>query len=162
MPKLSEILFGKKSKMKKLKTVSPEQEQLMSLITEGLTSGEGPFGELFGGFNQQNFDEGVKKPALNMFQNEILPQIQEKFIAGNQVLGSGLRRAQMKGATDLQDKLAQLMYQAQQDSQRNKMGGLQTALGTRTFENVYKPGTQGALQGLMPSLGSTIGSIIAG
>lgn len=166
MPKLREILFGKKSKTKQLKTISPEQEQLISLITEGLTSGEGPFGDLFGGFNQQAFDEGVKKPALNMFQNEILPQIQEKFIAGNQVLGSGMRRGQMKGAVDLQDKLAQLMYQAQQDSQRNKFGGIQTALGTKTFENIYKPGTQGAFQGLLQGtaqgLGQAAGSVIAG
>lgn len=159
MPKFNEFLFGKKDKVKQVSTLTPDQQQLMSLISEGLTSGEGPLKDLFGGFDEQAFQEGVSKPALKMFQDEILPQIQEKFIAGNQVLGSGMRRAQLKAGTDLQSKLAQLMYEAQQNQQKNKLAGINSILGTKGFENIYKQGTTGAVQGLAQGAGQGIGQM---
>lgn len=157
MPKFNEFLFGKKDKIKQAKTLTPEQEKLMALIDEGLTSGQGPFADIFGGFNKEAFEEGVSKPALQNFQENILPQIQEKFIAGNQVLGSGMRRGQLKAATDLQTQLAQLMYQAQQDAMKNKLAGIQTQLGTKGFENIYKQGTSGAVQGFLQGAGQGLG-----
>lgn len=160
MPKLRETLFGKKGKIKKKSTLTPDQENLMSLINEGLTSGEGPFGDIFGEFNEDKFNEGVANPALKKFQEETLPLIQEKFIAGNQALGSGMRRGQLKASKDFQGDLAQLMYQAQQDQQKNRMGGIQALLGTKAFENVYQPGTTGIGQTLFGSVGNAIGSAI--
>lgn len=157
---------GKKSeKTKQLPTQTKEQQQLAKLINAGLVSGKGPFAELFGDFNQEKFDQGVTQPALKNFQENILPQLQEKFIAGNQVLGSGMRNAQVKAATDLQSQLAALMYQAQQQQQQNKLAGIQSALGNRGVENVTKGGTKGAgesfLQGLTPELGKVLGGWIA-
>jgi len=166
MPKIGEFLFGGKDKVKKANTLTPEQNELIRLITEGLTKGTGSFGDIFGGFDENAFNEGVKKPALQDFQDNILPQLNEKFIAGNQVLGSGLRRAQLKAGTDLQSKLATLMYGAQQDAQKNKLAGAQTALGTKAFENIYKQGTPGVVpgfvQGVGKGLGEAAGSAIAG
>ena len=158
MPKLSEILFGKKSKSKKLKTQTPEQEALMKLITDSLAGGDNALSDIFGGFDQAAFEEGVSKPALKQFQEDILPQIQEKFIAGNQVLGSGLQRAQAKAGSDLQAKLAQLMYDAQNQQKQNRISGVNTALGTKGFENIYKPGTEGAVQGFFKGSGQGIGN----
>lgn len=166
MSKFNEFLFGKKGKSKQLSTQTPEQEELLKLITEGLTSGEGPLKDLFGDFDAAAFEKGVSQPALKQFQDEILPQLQEKFIAGNQVLGSGLQRAQAKEATDLQSKLAELMYNAQNQQKQNKLQGVQTALGTKATENIYKPGTeglvQGAVKGLAQGAGNAAGLAIAG
>ena len=162
MPKLSEILFGTKDKVKQLPTINPLQEELINLIKEGLTSGEGPFGKLFGDFDQEGFDKGVTQPALKNFEENILPMLQEKFIANNQIGGSGFNRAKLKAGTDLQDKLAQLMYQAQQDQQKNKLTGIQDILGTKTFENLYKTRDKGAIEGLIqgaaPGLGQAFGT----
>lgn len=159
MPKLKEFLFGKKAKAKKLPTLNPDQEKLLKLISEGITTGKGPFAE-FGGFNQEQFDKGITQPSLKLFQEEILPQLQEKFIAGNQALGSGMRRAQIKAATDQQNKLAELMYQAQQGALQNKLSAASLSLGTKPFENIYKPGTPGALQGFAEGLGKSVGNAI--
>lgn len=165
MPKLSEFLFGKKAKVKKAKTVTPGQEELMRLIEEGLSKGEGAFSDIFGKFNQGEFDKGVTEPALKNFQENILPMIQEKFVAGNQAGGSGLRNAQFKAGTDLQSQLAQLMYQAQQQQKQNRSGGLQTALGTKAFENLYQPSQAGAipafLQGVSGRAGEGVGQGIS-
>lgn len=166
MPSVKDILFGTKDKVKKESLLNPNQQQLMDLIYQGLTSGEGPLKDLFGSFNQQAFEKGVNEPALKNFQERILPMIQEKYIAGNQVGGSGMRNEQLKAGTDLQSQLAQLLYQAQQQQGQNRFAGLNTALGTRGFENIYKQGTQGALsgllQGLAPSVGKLAGAAIAG
>ena len=151
---------GTKGKVKKASTLTPEQEQLMQLISQGLTSGEGPFGELFGDFDQKKFEEGVSKPAMKNFQEEILPQLQEKFIAGNQVLGSGMRRGQLKAGVDLQDKLAQLMYGAQKDQSQNKLSGINSLLGKQGVENIYKPGTKGAGQGMLEGLSQGAGQAL--
>lgn len=152
-----DAIFGTKDKNEQLSTLTPEQQQLMSLINEGLTTGEGPFGELFGNFDPKAFEEGVSKPALKQFQEDILPTVQEKFISGNQSRGSGIQRGSLKAGVDLQDKLAQLMYTAQQDQSKNRLQGLQTMLSTKGFENLYKPGEQGALSGFVQGASQGLG-----
>lgn len=166
MPKLNEALFGKGGKAKQLSTVDKNQKELLDLIQEGLTSGEGPLKDILGSFNQEEFEKGVSQPALKHFQDTILPLIQNKFIANNQSRGSGIQRAQFKAGADLQAQLAQLMYQAQQQQKQNKLGGLNTALGKQTVENIYKPGSeglvQGAVKGFAQGAGNAAGNAIAG
>lgn len=162
MPKLSEFLFGKKPKVKQAKTLDASQQQLLDLINQGITSGEGPLKDLFGVFNEQAFDTGVSQPALKNFKENILPLLQEKFISGNQVGGSGQREAFGKAGTDLQSQLAQLMYQAQQQQQQNRLSGINTALGTKTFENLYKPGNEGLFQGVSKAFAQGLGTAAVG
>ena len=166
MPKVSEFLFGGKDKVKKASVLDKDQEELLALIKQGLTSGEGPFSDIFGKFNEQEFEQGVTQPALKNFQENILPQLQEKFIAGNQVLGSGMRNAQLKAGTDLQSKLAELMYGAQQQQKQNRAGGIQQALGTKAFENIYQQGKEGVVPGVLKGaatgFGTAVGNAIPG
>jgi hypothetical protein len=158
---LDKKAFGTKDEVKQIGNLTPEQEQLMSLINEGLTSGEGPFGELFGNFDQDKFDKGVANPAIKNFQEQILPQLQEKFLGGGGAQGSGFRRASLKAGVDLQDKLAQLMYTAQQDQGKNKLSGIQTALGVKGFENLYKPGDPGLLNGFLQGASKGAGQAVS-
>lgn len=162
MPKFSEWLFGKKGKVKKAETLTPEQQNLLNLISEGLTKGSGPFSEMFGEFNPEDFQKGVADPMMKNFQENILPQLQEKFIAGNQVMGSGMRHGQLKAATDLQSNLAALLYEAQQRHAANRAQGMQTVLGTRAFENMYRPATQGTAQAFAEGAGQAFGATAAG
>ncbi len=140
---------GKKEKVKQLPTKTKEQQALIKMINDALTNNEGPLKDIFGNYDPAAFEAGVSKPALQNFQDEILPMLQEKYIAGNQVGGSGMHRAGAKAATDLQSRLAQLMYDAQNQQKQNKIAGLNTALGTQTFENLYKPATEGAAKPLV-------------
>ena len=166
MPKLKEILFGKRDKVKKKSILSNGQQELAGLIEQGLKSGEGPFGDLFGAFDEEAFNKGVTQPELKNFRENVLPQLQEKFIGNNQVLGSGLQRAQTKAGVDLQSKLAELMYQAQQEKGKMQLAGLQTGLGTKQFENIYKQGSTGlipgAIQGFTSGASKAAGAAIAG
>lgn len=166
MPKLWESIWGKRGKVKQKSTLLPEQQEIIRLINEGLTSGKGPLADIFKGFDAAAFEKGVTQPALKNFQENVLPMLQEKFIAGNQVLGSGRMRAEGKAASDLQSQLAQLMYGAQQDALKNKMTGISLSLGTKGLENVYKPASTGFIPGVAQSaaegFGKAAGASIAG
>lgn len=166
MPKFNELLFGKKDKIKQVPTQSKDQMMIAKLIREGLASGKGPFADLFGSFDSAAFEKGVTEPALKNFRERILPMLQEKFISGNQVGGSGMRNEFSRAGEDLQSQLAALMYQAQQGQQQNRLSGLQTLLGTKPFENIYKQGDTGiwqaAAQGVGKGVGQAAGAAIAG
>ena len=58
------FLTGTKGKIKSVSTQTPEQEELLKLIKEGITSGEGPLKDIFGSFDPAAFEAGVSKPAL--------------------------------------------------------------------------------------------------
>lgn len=162
MPSAKDIIFGTKGKLKQATTKTPEQLELLKLINEGLTNGTGAFGDIFGKFNPEEFEKGVTQPALKNFQENILPQIQEKYIAGNAAGGSGQAREKRKAGVDLQSKLSELLYGAQQGQKQNQIAGAQTALGQNTFENIYKPGTEGALKGFVQGVGQGIGTAAGG
>ena len=151
------FLTGTKGKIKSVSTQTPEQEELLKLIKEGITSGEGPLKDIFGSFDPAAFEAGVSKPALKQFQEEILPTILQKYSGSGQAGGSGMERALGKAGTDLQSKLAELMYGAQQQQKQQKLAGINTALGTKATENIYKPGTEGAAQGFIKGVGEGIG-----
>lgn len=150
------------TKVEKATLQTAEQKQLMQLINDALVKGEGPLADIFGGFNKQEFEEGVTQPALKNFQDNILPQIQEKFIAGNQVGGSGMRRGQLKAATDLQSQLAALLYQAQQQQKQNRIGGVNSYVGQKTFENIVPQASPSAASQIIPAVGTAVGGFLGG
>lgn len=162
MPKLTELLFGRKGKTEQLPTMTPEQQELLKLIQQGITSGQGPLADLFGGFNEEQFNKGVRDPALKNFQENVLPQILEKFSGGGQAGGSGMQRGLLKAGTDLQSQLAQLMYNAQQQQKQNQIAGVNTVTGAKPFENLYKPATTGAFQSLLQGAGQGLGQAAGG
>jgi hypothetical protein len=143
-------------KTKTLSTLSPMQQELEALIRQGLTEGTGPFADIFGGFNQSEFEEGVSKPALKNFQENVLPALQEKFIAGGQVGGSGQERAFGKAGSDFAAHMAELLYNAKQQQKANKIQGVNTAYGKQTVENIAQP--ESLLNKILPAAGAVVGA----
>lgn len=142
--------LGTDTKVKSASLVDKNQEQMLNMITQGI-QGKGPLAQLFGGFNegtfQQQFKEGVTNPALKDFQENVLPMLQEKFISGNQVGGSGQKQGFNKAGVDLQSKLAELMYGARNTEKnqlnQNAIAGLGIGVNKQTKENVVIPGQEG-------------------
>jgi len=151
-------------KSKTLSTLSKEQQELTKLIRQGLESGEGPFADIFGAFNPESFKKGVSDPAMKQFTDEILPQLHEQYIAGNQGLSTARGEAATKAGTDLQSKLAALMYQAQQQQGQNRMSGVNQLYGKQAVENIVKQPAQGGggLSSFLGPLGSIAGTAIGG
>lgn len=157
MPKLSEVLYGKKEKVKKAPLLSKEQQDLLSYLRQALQN-EGPLKDLFG-FDEESFQKGVADPAMKNFRDNILPILMEKFNAGGQFGGSGMFNAQFKEAENLQSELAKLLYQAQQDTTQNKLGGLNAALGTKEFEPYIKARMPGAIPSFIQSAATGVGEM---
>jgi hypothetical protein len=162
MPKLKEILFGKRGKNKKLETQSTGQKQIQKLINQGLTKNKGPLADLFGEFDEQAFKEGVTDPQIKQFQEQILPMLQEQMNANGQVLSNAFGREQLKAGNDMQSKIAQLMYEAKQGQKHNRFAGVQQTLGTPQFENLYKKETTGAAHGFFNAMGESAGKATFG
>lgn len=150
-------LFGggkaKKTKTKQVDLRTKDQKELDKLVNEGLTKGTGPFGDLFGKFNEEDFKKGVTEPELKKFKEQTLPALQEQFIAGNQSLGSGLRRAQTRSVTDLQERLAGLQYQAQNQQNQNRIAGITGQQRGGQVENLVTPGQPSAGQEFTKGVG---------
>lgn len=162
MPSVKEIAFGKKGKSKQLGTLSKEQKELTNLINKGLLKGKGPLKDLFGEFNQEEFQKGIGDPAMKQFKEQLLPQLQAKYIAGGQSLGSGQYGGEIREATDLQSRLASLQYGAQEEQKNRRQNGLNTAIGKQSVENIYKPGSEGLVQGAVKEFAHGAGQVVAG
>lgn len=155
------LFKSKKSKVTQANAQSPLQQELSRLINEGLTNGEGAFADIFGQFNEDEFEQGIKQPAMKEFQEEILPQILNKY-SGKGGKGGALRRGLRKGAEGLESNLAGLKYQAQQQQKQNRLTGIQTGLGTKAFENIYEPGEQSVLQSAVGQFAAGAGKAVGG
>ena len=143
------------------------QLNLMSLIEDALTKGEGPLKDIFGGFNEQEFQKGVAEPQLKKFKEETLPALLEGLnLKGYSPAGSAFRRGTLKAGTDLQSKLAELMYNAQQQQKQNRIAGVQNQIGQQAFQNIATPQEESIWKTILPSLlqgGATIaGGAIGG
>lgn len=166
MPKPKEFLFGKKDKIKKTGLQTPEQEQLTKLIIDSLQTGQGPFSDLFKEFDQGAFEEGVSKPALQNFQENILPLLQEKFTGSGYQGTPTAARELGKAGQGLQSTLANLLYQAKtqhgQNAANAKLSLANTALNVRPYENIYKQGSKGIVPGFIEGVGNGLGQAAGG
>jgi hypothetical protein len=160
MPKLSEILFGAKPVEQQIPTMTPEQQQLLTMLTEGMgESGPQMFqylSELLSGDSQAQ--SAFAAPMMRQFQEETIPGIAERFGGVGAQSSSGFQQALGKAGAGLQENLAALRSQLQSQAAGQLQGLLGQGLGTRAFENIYMPQQQGLLHGLAGGAGQGAGS----
>src|SRR6185295_13327016 len=63
------------------------QRKLIDQLIASLTSGEGPFADLFN-MDENAFQKSFVDPAKAMFNNQISPMIQQQYIASGQQRGT--------------------------------------------------------------------------
>jgi hypothetical protein len=134
----------KKPKTKQLPTDTPEQKELKKAISQGLLKGEGPLADIFKGYSPEEFEEGVRKPAMKRYEEEVLPGILEKYARNNRGFGSAKLNAEMKGRRNLESDLAEREYQAKQGANQSRANSVLSALGigvgSKGFENLHTTG----------------------
>ena len=54
-------------------------------------------------------------------------------------------------------RLEELMYNAQNQQKQNRVAGANTLYGRQEVENIYKPATKGAVQGFVEGFGEGAG-----
>jgi hypothetical protein len=167
MPKLNEFLFGKPDKLKKVPTGTPEQEALhndviskaMGLSEGGYQSAQDYLNSFFQPGNQAY--ENFASPYLTNFNEQILPQIAERFAGGGALSSSGFGQALGGAGASLQSQLAQLFEGLRSQAaganinQYNQLS--QMGLNYSPFAYQNQQGSGGFLGPFGASLGSALG-----
>ena len=166
---LMNFLFGKKGEMEQHSTMSGGQQDLLSQLLGGLSGGATGGGAMGSGMEfLQNLLGGdtsqFKAPLMRQFNEEIVPGLSERFTG----MGEGAQRSGAfaqslgKAGAGLSENLGAMRGQLQMQGlgQLGQMMG--QGLGTRSFENVYRPETTGFIGGMAPGIGAALGTAATG
>lgn len=163
---LWDFLFGKKEKMMQVPTMSGGQQDFLSQLLSGIGApmqmGMQNLSQLLSGSPEAI--QAFQAPAMRQFNEQIVPGIAERFSGmGSGSLGSSAFGQQMGAAgAGLSENLAQMRSILQQNALSQLMGFGQMGLGTKPFENVYRPATQGFIGGMAPGIGTALGMGMTG
>ena len=173
MANFSEWLFGSPDKFTKLPTGTPQQEGLHNNILSqamGMSQNGGGqdlanqyYNNLLGG-NQQDAFNQFSQPYMQQFQEQILPQIAERFAGAGALSSSGFGQSLGGAASGLQAQLAKLFSDlqgqaaSQQYGQYNQLA--QTGLNHQPFGYQQQEGSAGFLGPLLGGIGTAMGGPI--
>ena len=137
--------FNTKEKETKFDKYTPEQQDLISQLMGALTGQGGPQGGLLGDlFGDKGF-EAFAAPAKRQFNEEIIPDLAERFSGANAQNSSAFQQQLSKAGSDLSTRLGEARGQLQMNSLQNILSAV---LGPQ-FERYFQPsGPSGLAQGL--------------
>jgi hypothetical protein len=175
MPGVGEWLFGSSPKLKQVATGTSQQQQfggndLISLLQQMMGQG--------GGLQQANqYDQGLlgqgpeafnnfSAPYLKQFQEQLLPQIAEKYGGMGALSSSGFGQALGGAASGLQSQLAQLFTQLQGQAAQRQQGQFQNlsqiGLGYEPYAYHERQGTSGLVAPLLTAFAGSLGTAAKG
>lgn len=187
-----EFWFGKPDELKKIPTGTKEQKKLhkhvlqnaLGMGQEGYNQANNYYGDILNQSGEEGLQEFLSpyqnkeafeqfsKPYMTQFEEQILPQLLERFAGMGGANSSGLAQTLGGAASGLQAQLAQLFSNLIGNYQTNRQNSQQNAASSLTnqFNNLtttglnYQPfaynkqkGNSGALPGLLTGLGTVYG-----
>ena len=169
----SEWLFGSPDKLKKVATGTKQQEGLHNSILGqamgmwqqggGYDLAQNYFNNFLGGNQQEAFNQ-FSQPYMQQFEEQMLPQIAERFAGGGALSSSGFGQALGGAASGLQSQLAQLFSQLQGQAAQQQYGQYnqlaQTGLNHQQFAYNKQQGSGGFLAPILGGIGTAMGSPI--
>lgn len=166
------VLFGSNDTLKKFDTATEEQKGLHNNIISqamgmqqqggGYQNSQNYYNSLFQPGNQAY--ENFSAPYMNQFQEQVLPQIAERFAGGGALSSSGFGQSLGGAGAGLQAQLAQLFAQLQnqaagaQTQQYNQLS--QTGLNYQPFGYQKQKGSAGLLPTLLAAAAGAAGGPI--
>ena len=155
--------------MKKFKTSSPLMDEMLKMISQGLKTGQGPFGQAFGGYDPDEisslFQKGVGDPARRQMMEKTLPGMQQGMVASGLNRSSGGQRMgndmQMDMEQQLSEMLARQQMGAREGELNRQMQAINPILNTQTHQTYVQPGQQSGFQSMMAAL-AQVGGQAAG
>lgn len=153
MPSLKDFLFGKEEKIKKLPTMSGEQNQLFSQLLQALSGSGGGFNQSLGLLQQylnpeSDIYKNFEQPYLDEFNQETVPQLAERFAGlgggmGGGLSSSGFGQSLGTAGASLQTQLAGMKSGIQRQSIQDILGLGQGALSQQPFAYLQKQASPG-------------------
>ena len=131
---------------------------------------QGAYGEFLQPYDPEQFQglfqQAFIDPAMQTYEQQVLPSIQQRYIGANAGSSSALNQALASSASDLSTSLGSQMGQFYQQQQQNKLGALGQVgglAGQRTVDPIIqKPGSVvGDVIGAGGDIGAAIIPILA-
>lgn len=157
---------GKKGKFKRMSMLSRPQRKLLKPFYKQLT------GINKGGLNQLNSLlkykpeslEEMQAPALEQFENQVIPSILERFSGAGARSSSALNQTLGESAKGLTTNLAAMRAQSLQNAVQVRQNALNQLLGYNQFaanpgltQNYFKEGSPSIWSQLAPIAGRVVG-----
>jgi hypothetical protein len=168
---LGKFLFGSKEKHKRVSTLLPGQEDLLSQLMSALQGrgGEGAFGQSSDYYRDILEDnpelmEQFFAPEMRNFNENIIPGLAEQFagMGSGGLSSSGFRNAGVQAGTNLQERLAAMRANLKQGAASGLSGLGQTGLGNFSQDVMTQPGSQGLFGSVGSGLGNAFGQLMGG
>lgn len=135
---IKEFAVGRNPGAEQLRRFDPWQEEIMRMLGQQ-------------GLQNANFGD-IEQRELSRFNTQTIPGIAERFqgMPGSNRNSSGLQSALGSAGANLGERLAAL---------RSQFGMQQLGQGLQPqFENMYQPGSTGAVQAILPYLVKALGA----
>lgn len=139
------LFGGKKAKTKKIDTLTDSQKQLLDRVIENLGQGGT-------GFDEDFFTKSFTEPALQEFEDQITPAIQQKFIGAGAGRGSNLQDELTRAGVDVEKSLAGKRAELLNQALNRQLEATRIALGTPAYSVQQQPGETGLVQELVSGL----------
>jgi len=150
---------------KKISTLDKNQRRLNKKYIAGL-EGEGEFANLFNFDSDaamKNFQTSYANPAMQSWKDNVVPGITGSFRGGNlqnsSYLGGALARSGEAVQTDLNARMADMLYRGNESAMERRLNSLQDILNRQTF--AYEQPQEGAGSAVLSGLSSGIGQGMA-
>lgn len=158
---LQKFLMGSPEKHKRVSTLLPEQQNLLSQLQAAL-SGQGAggaFGESADFYRNILSDDPATMqqffaPETRKFNEQIIPGLSEQFagMGSGNLSSSGFRNAAVNAGTDLQERLGSIRANLKNQAAQGLSGLGQVGLGNYSQDVMTQPGSEGFLSQVAPAL----------
>lgn len=159
MPKLSQILFGRKEKNYQQSLLTPEQQQLQDYLEQASKGygAPGAFGEAADYYRDILQNDSSQDPEMRRFQEEIIPGLSEQFSGLGGFRGNSFRNGAANASQSLSERLGALRAGLRQNAAQGLSSIGQFALQPRV-ENIHRPETTGLVGSFAKGAGEALGS----
>lgn len=132
-------------------TTPAQQQYLQSILGPASQLGPEAYGNLLQGADENVFQQSVVDPALQAFQQQILPQIYQSYGEAGADSSSALNQALAAAAQNLGTQIGQQRLPFLEQQQRSQLGAL-GQLGQLGTAGTLGPIVQGPQSGILQEL----------
>lgn len=152
------LMTGEQSKMLK-NALSSTKGDFSKVLMELLGGGQGQ-----GGSFEDQFQKGVVDPTMQMYQQDILPSLEQRYADVGAGSSSALNQALIRSSDDLTNLLAgqRIGYQGQQQqlrqsAQNSALQSILSLMGQKSFQPIVQGPTEGLIKPLI-GVGGQLGA----
>jgi len=146
----------------KTNLMTPQQTEYLNLLMALGPEAQGSLLQLLSPYSEEMFQESIVAPAMQDYQQQLLPMLQQQFENANASSSSALNQALAQSAGDMSKLLSGQRLGLQQNMAQRQLGGLGvlgSALGARQFDPIVQGPQRGLAGDLIPAAASLFGGL---